>query len=96
MIQLPGSERWLSVQVCAIVDREGRIALGLGPGYELPEALRAAVLAGAPLREALRLNLAIEDAENRGAIHYISHERLDRYEITLDAVRMALLSSEDP
>ena len=33
LIQLPGSERWLSVQVCAIVDREGRIALGLGTGY---------------------------------------------------------------
>ena len=95
LIQLPGSDRWLSVQVCAIADREGRISLGLGPGYELPEDLRTAVLAGAPLREAFRSNLSLEDAEeNRGAIHYLSNGRLDRYEITLEAVRMALLSSE--
>jgi non-canonical (house-cleaning) NTP pyrophosphatase len=53
------------------------------------------VLAGAPLREAFRSNLSLEDAEeNRGAIHYLSNGRLDRYEITLEAVRMALLSSE--
>jgi inosine/xanthosine triphosphatase len=92
LIQLPGSDRWLSVQVCAIVDREGRISLGLGPGYELPETLRGATLAGAPLREALRSSLSIDDAENRGAIYYLSHERVDRYEITLIAVRMALIS----
>jgi inosine/xanthosine triphosphatase len=92
LMQLPGSDRWLSVQVCAIADREGRISVGLGPGYELPEDLETAVLAGVPLREALRLNLAIEDGENRGAIYYLSHERVDRYEITLVAVRMALTS----
>jgi inosine/xanthosine triphosphatase len=94
LIQLPGSERWLSVQVCAIVDRRGKVSVGLGPGHELPEALCAAVLAGAPLREALRLTFSIDDAENRGAIHVLSDGRFGRYEITLDAVRMALLSSE--
>lgn len=93
LIRLPGSEAWLSCQVCAIADRAGRISLGTGPGYELPEGLRAAVLAGTPLREALRISLSIDDAEHRGAIHYLSDGRLDRYGITLDAVRMALLSS---
>lgn len=92
LIRLPGSDRWLSVQVCAIADRDGRVSLGLGPGYELPESLRDAVLAGEPLRDALRLNLSIEDAENRGAIHVLSGGRLDRYRITLDAVRMALIA----
>ncbi len=95
LIQLPGSDRWLSVQVCAIADREGRISLGLGPGYELPEALRAAVLAGAPLREALRLNLSIEDAANRGAIYHLSDGRLDRFDLTRQAVSMALLGHMD-
>jgi len=95
LIQLPGSDRWLSVQVCAIADRRGRISLGLGPGYELPEALRAAVLAGVPLREALRLSLLIEDVENRGAIHYLSDGRLDRFDLTRQAVLMALLGHMD-
>jgi inosine/xanthosine triphosphatase len=92
LIRLPESDRWLSVQVCAIADREGRISLGLGPGYELPQALREAAVAGTPLRDALRSNLSIDDAEDRGAIYYLSDERLDRYEITLAAVRMALVS----
>jgi inosine/xanthosine triphosphatase len=93
LIRLSGSDAWLSCQVCAIADREGRISLGTGPGYELPEELRAAVLAGTPLREALRISPSIDDAEDRGAIHPLSDGRLDRYGITLDAVRMALLSS---
>jgi len=93
LIRLPGSGAWLSCQVCAIADRAGRISRGTGPGYELPEGLRAAVLAGTPLREALRTSLSIDDAEDRGAIHHLSDGRLDRYRITLDAVRMALLSS---
>ena len=93
LISLPGTDAWLSCQVCAVADRDERVFLGLGPGYELPEGLRAAVLAGAPLREALRLSLSIDDAEDRGAIHVLSGGRFDRYRITLDVVRMALLSS---
>ncbi len=92
LIRLPGCDSWFSCQVCAVADRDGRISLGLGPGYELPEALRAAVLDGTPLREALRQSLLIDDAEHRGAIHVLSDGRLDRYRITLDAVRMALVS----
>lgn len=93
LMQLPGSDRWMSVQVCAIADREGRISVGHGPGYELPPELREAVLGGMPLRDALRANPWIEDVENRGAVYYLSDGRLDRYEITLDAVRMALIST---
>jgi len=91
LIRLPGTDAWLSCQACAIADRGGRVFLGLGPGYELPEELHEAVLAGTPLREVLRLRLSIDDAEDRGAIHVLSDGRLDRYRITLDAVRMALL-----
>ena len=91
MIQLPGSDRWLSVQVCAVADRKGRSSLGLGPGFELPKELRAWVLAGVSLRDALRLICSIDDAEDRGAIYSLSDKRLDRYEMTLHVVRMALV-----
>jgi len=93
LIRLPGTDAWLSCQVCAIVDRAGRISLGTGPGYALPEELRAAVLAGTPLREALRISPSIDGTEDRGAIHPLSDGRLDRYGITLDAVRMALVNT---
>jgi inosine/xanthosine triphosphatase len=93
LIRLPESDRWLSVQVCAIADRRGRMAIGTGPGFELPDELRKRVLAGTPLRDALRSSVSVEDAQNRGAIYYLSGRRLDRYEITRTAVRMALVSS---
>ncbi len=89
LIQLPGSDRWLSVQVCAIADRDGKISLGLGPGYEVPAELREATLDGMPLRDGLRSILAVDDVEN---LHYLSNGRLDRYELTLYAVHMALVS----
>ena len=54
--------------------------------------LREATLDGMPLRDGLRSILAVDDVENRGAIHVLSDERLDRYELTLYAVRMALVS----
>ncbi len=94
LVRCPGTERWLSVQICAVADRDRRTSLGLGPGYELPAALREAVLAGAPLREALRLTHSVDDTDHRGAIHFLSDGRLDRYRISREAVRMALLSAE--
>ncbi len=91
LLQLPGSDRWLSLQICAMIGRDGRISLGVSPGYELPEDLRKAVLSGTGLREALRLRRGVDDAEHRRAIHLLSDERLDRYTITRDAVQMALV-----
>jgi inosine/xanthosine triphosphatase len=95
LIQLPRSDRWLSVQVCAIADREGQVSLGLGPGYELPEDLRKAVLAGEPLREAFERILGGQDNDRLGAIHYLSGGRLDRFDLTRQAVFMALLGHMD-
>ncbi|MFC2106598.1 inosine/xanthosine triphosphatase, partial [Candidatus Bipolaricaulota bacterium] len=98
LLQLPGSERWMSVQVCAIVDRTGRCSMGMGPGYELPKPILDAVLAGEPLREAFERTLDLEDPERRGAVFYLSDARIDRMELTVQAVRMALTSyqSMDP
>ena len=93
LMRLPGSDRWLSVQVCAVVDRAGRVSVGAGPGYELPEELRDAVLAGVPLRDALQREPSIEGGRPRGAIHHLSGGRIDRSELTVQAVRMALVSA---
>jgi inosine/xanthosine triphosphatase len=91
LMQVPGTARWISVQICAIVDRDGKCAIGMGPGYELPAPILDAVLAGEPLREAFERLLNLEDPERRGAIHFLSGGLLDRMDLTMQAVRMALM-----
>ena len=94
LIQLPSS-RWVSTQVCAIAGEGDRMAIGLGPGYVLPERLLAAVLGGEPLRRAFERDLRINDPERRGAVHFLSGGRVDREALTRSAVRMAIVSWMD-
>jgi len=91
LMLLPGTKRWMSIQVCAIVDRDGKSAIGMGPGYELPKPILDAVLAGESLREAFERLLDEEDAERRGAVYFLSNGLIDRMELTIQAVRMALI-----
>lgn len=91
LMQLPGSDRWMSVQICAIAGRTGRCSLGTGPGYELPETICDAVLAGEPLREAFERILEVEDPDRRGAVYFLSEGLVDRTNLTIQAVRMALI-----
>jgi len=93
LVRLRGCECWANVQICAIADRAGRVSHGFGSGFELPEDLRMAVLSGRPLRDALREFRRTEDDDRAGAIHVLSGGRIDRYEITVAAVRMALVSA---
>ncbi len=90
LMTLPGCDP-LSVQVCAIVDREGTASVGLGPGYQLPKDLLEAVTNGASLRDAFARILNQDDPDRHGAIYYLSQGRIDRTELTLQAVRMALV-----
>lgn len=91
LMPLPGTERWVSVQICAIIDRDGEFSVGMGPGYELPGPILDAVLAGEPLREAFERLLDREDPERRGAVFFLSDGLIDRTDLTMQAVRMALI-----
>jgi non-canonical (house-cleaning) NTP pyrophosphatase len=46
---------------------------------------------GASLRDAFERLLAQNDADRRGAVFYLSGGRIDRTELTVEAVRMALI-----
>ncbi|MCK5245567.1 inosine/xanthosine triphosphatase [Candidatus Bipolaricaulota bacterium] len=92
LMQVLGTDRWISVQICAIADRTGKYSMGMGPGYELPKPILDAVLAGEPLRESFERTLDLEDPERRGAVFYLSNGQIDRMELTNQAVRMALMS----
>ena len=69
--------------------------VGLGPGFELPGDVCAAVLSGMPLRDALRELRSANGADRSGAIHVLSAGRIDRHEITVTAVRMALAAARN-
>ena len=69
--------------------------VGVGPGFELPGDLCAAVLSGTPLWDALREVRFADGADRSGAIHVLSVGRIDRYEISVTAVRMALSAARN-
>ena len=91
LMQVPGTSRWLSIQMCAIVDSSGQTSVGMGPGYELPAPILEAVLAGESLRDAFERLLQQDDPERRGAVYFLSNGLIDRMDLTIQAVRMALI-----
>ena len=91
LMQIPGATRWVSVQCCAVVDKNGRSSMGMGPGYELPAPILDAVLAGESLRDAFKRLLGQTDPGRRGAVYYLSNGLIDRTDLTIQAVRMALV-----
>ena len=92
IVSFPGCEERFSVQFCAIVDQNGEMTVGHGPGYTLPSGVLAALEAGSDLnREMSRISGIDEIREKIGAVGYLSNGLTDRLTITRDAVLMALL-----
>jgi len=91
-IRFPGSSRWFAIQGCAIVDRDGRVSLGFGPAFEIPEGISEPILAGEEMRDVIRRVYRLTEKEvSLGLIHHLSSGRIDRAELTRQPVMMALL-----
>jgi inosine/xanthosine triphosphatase len=92
LVKIPGHENHFSVQFCAIVDAEGRMTVGHGPGFQLPHEVEAQLLNGSTLnREMSRIAGIPEIKSKMGAIGVLSHGLIDRLAITREAVWMALI-----
>ena len=92
IVSFPGCEERFSVQFCAIVDRDGEITVGHGPGYTLPGGVLTALEAGSDLNREMSLISGIDEIRDKiGAVGYLSNGLTDRLTITRDAVLMALL-----
>jgi len=92
LVRLPRLDDYLNLQVCAIIDRDGRMTVGTGPGFVLPPSLISALQAGSTLnREMSRISGIPEIKAKSGAIGYLSAGVIDRFEITYTAVLMALI-----
>lgn len=96
LVQSPGCDRPLNVQFCAIIDRSGRMTVGHGPGFELPEAVVEKLRAGSTLGDEVSRAAGIPEInETIGAIGVLSGGRIDRLTITCEAVLMALIPRID-
>ena len=92
LVRFPGYDGYLSVQFCAVLDRTGRLTVGHGPGYTLPQEVLDRLTNGSTLnREMSRLSGIPEIKEKEGAIGILSGGRIDRFSITREAVLMALI-----
>jgi len=92
LVRFPGYDDYLSVQFCAVLDRTGKLTVGHGPGYALPQAVLDRLMNGSTLnREMSRRSGIPEIKEKEGAIGILSGGRIDRFSITREAVVMALI-----
>ncbi|MBP1911637.1 inosine/xanthosine triphosphatase [Thermococcus stetteri] len=89
---------YMDVQFCAVVDREGRITLGHGPGFEYPPGVIKRVFG-----EGVEVGIAMGELVNDpglkrkiGAIGVLTHGRLVRKELNKLAVLMALVPRLNP
>lgn len=85
-------KKHLDVQYCAVVDSEGRMTHGHGPGFEYPPVVTKAALAGQQVGEIMSRISGIDRIGHRaGSVGYLSGGVMDRVALTELSVLMALI-----
>jgi len=83
---------YFDVQFCAIIDREGRLTVGHGPGFVYPPRVIEEVKGGRAVGEVMGELTGIPDIGRReGSVGYLSKGLLTRKELTEGAVLAALI-----
>ena len=95
LVEIPGTiTGYIDFQACAIVDAQGFVSLGFGPGFEFPPQAVDEVVKG-PARELeepmVRLTGVERIGERGGAIKWLSRGAVDREALTEMATVMALV-----
>lgn len=87
------SSGYMDFQWCAILDREGFLTLGCGPGFEVPRRILDRVLSErSEFGDVMGSIVGVEDlGEKEGAIYHLTKGRLDRTRLTEISVLMALI-----
>ncbi len=92
IVRLPGCNRYLNIQVCAVIDHTGALAIGTSPGFELPPPVVQQLLHGIELNHEMSRIAGIADIKQTiGAVGYLSAGKTDRFTLTYTAVLMALI-----
>jgi len=90
---------FIDFQVCAIVDRNNKVTVGIGPGFEFPpESIKLMIENHVrELGEAMEKITGIKDiGKNVGAIGWLTKGIMKRDELTSIAVLMALIPRINP
>jgi len=83
---------YFDVQFCAILDREGRLTVGHGPGFVYPPQVIEVVKRGRAVGEVMGELTGIPEIGRReGSVGYLSKGLLTRRELTEQAVLAALI-----
>lgn len=83
---------YFDVQFCAIIDGEGRLSVGHGPGFVYPPRVIEEVNQGQPVGEVMsRLTGIPLIGRRKGSVGYLSQGLLTRKELTEQAVLAALI-----
>ena len=90
---------YLNFQICAIIDRDGRVTLGTSPGFEFPtQAVRKVISGEVAEFEVLMEKISGEKriGEKYGAIGFLTRNVVTRQDLGEHAVIMALIPRLNP
>jgi inosine/xanthosine triphosphatase len=88
----PVAKKYFDVQYCAIFDKMGNVTVGHGSGFCYPDEVVAEIERGATVSEAMEIATGIKDiGEKMGAIGFLTKGKLNRDELSEQAVLMALV-----
>jgi len=88
----PTDDGLYDFQYCAVIDREGRMTIGIGPGFRYPDEAASLIMNGMTVGEAMRKVYGETDiGKKQGAIGYLSNGLIDRKTLTEQSVTMAML-----
>ncbi|HKM09908.1 MAG TPA: inosine/xanthosine triphosphatase [Candidatus Methanomethylophilaceae archaeon] len=85
-------EGLFDIQYCAVIDKDGYLTVGMGPGFAYPEKITALVRKGKTVSEAISELYGDEDiGKKHGAVGMLSNGLLNRKTLTEQAVTAAMI-----
>lgn len=97
LIQVPGMDHRLDIQCVAVLDGDGWLTEGIGPGFSYPRSILDDAEAGTTISDILGPLTGDERiGSTTGAIGFLTEGRVSRAELTQWAVEMALLPRGKP
>lgn len=79
-------------QYCAVLDKEGKMTVGVGPGFRYPDEIAALVSDGMTVSEAVHKLYGDSDiGKKQGAVGLLSRGLLDRKTLTEQSVTAAMI-----
>ena len=88
----PTDDGLYDFQYCAILDKNGKMTVGIGPGFRYPDDVAALVTEGMTVSEAMhKLYGDPEIGKKQGAVGFLSKGLLDRKTLTEQSVVAAMI-----